>query len=76
MNLTLNGRTALVTGANGGLGAHFAPVIREYIRRSGAPEHIGWMVAVKDRLNALHNPHAHLRLPDITIDKVKESPML
>jgi acetyl-CoA C-acetyltransferase len=34
------------------------------------------MVAVKDRLNAMKNPHAHLHLPDITIEKVKESPML
>ena len=34
------------------------------------------MVAVKDRLNALKNPYAHLQLPDITIEKVKESPML
>ena len=34
------------------------------------------MVAVKDRLNALKNPYAHLQLKDITIEKVKESPML
>jgi acetyl-CoA C-acetyltransferase len=40
------------------------------------PEYIGWMVAVKDRLNALKNPYAHLKLPDITIEKVKESEML
>ena len=31
--------------------------------RSGAPEHIGWQVAVKDRLNALKNPYAHLQAP-------------
>ena len=34
------------------------------------------MVAVKDRLNALKNPYAHLQLPDITLETVKESPML
>ncbi len=34
------------------------------------------MVAVKDRLNALKNPYAHLQLADITLEKVKESPML
>jgi acetyl-CoA C-acetyltransferase len=34
------------------------------------------MVAVKDRLNALKNPYAHLRIPDISIEKVKESAML
>jgi len=73
-----NATWALSGGRSGGQGAGgtFAPWIREYIRRSAAPEHIGWMVAVKDRLNAMKNPHAHLHLPDITIDKVKESPML
>ncbi len=30
--------------------------------QSGAPEHIGWKVAVKDRQNALKNPYAHLQL--------------
>jgi len=73
-----NATWALSGGRSGGQGAGgtFAPWIREYIRRSQAPEHIGWMVAVKDRLNAMKNPHAHLHLPDITIEKVKESPML
>jgi acetyl-CoA C-acetyltransferase len=34
------------------------------------------MVAVKDRLNALKNPYAHLKIADISIEKVKESMML
>ncbi|WP_067838772.1 thiolase domain-containing protein [Nocardia lijiangensis] len=59
-----------------GAGGHFAPVIREYIRRSGAPEHIGWQVAVNHRLNAIRNPYAHVHMPDITVEKVKESRML
>ncbi|WP_244928027.1 thiolase domain-containing protein [Nocardioides sp. W7] len=59
-----------------GAGGHFAPVIREYIRRSGAPEHIGWQTAVNHRLNATRNPYAHIQRPDITIEKVRESPML
>jgi len=59
-----------------GAGGYFAPHIRSYIDRSNAPEYIGWQVAVKDRLNALKNPYAHLQLPDITIEKVKESPMV
>src|SRR6185437_2042908 len=63
-------------GASLGAGGAFAPFIRAYIQRSGAPEHIGWKVAVKDRLNALKNPYAHLQLQDISIDKVRESPML
>ncbi|MGZ4804517.1 MAG: thiolase domain-containing protein [Acidimicrobiia bacterium] len=63
-------------GASLGAGGAFAPFIRAYIARSGAPEHIGWKVAVQDRLNALKNPYAHLRIEDISIQKVKESPML
>ena len=39
-----------------GAGGYFAPHIRAYMRRSGAPEHIGRMVAVKDRLNAIREP--------------------
>ena len=59
-----------------GAGGYFAPHIRAYIRRSGAPTHIGAMVAVKDRLNGTRNPLAHLHQPDITLEKVMESPML
>lgn len=59
-----------------GAGGHFAPVIREYIRRSEAPEHIGWQVAVNHRRNGARNPYAHLHMPDITIEKVRDSPML
>src|ERR1700727_1425155 len=73
-----NATWALSGGKSGGQGAGgtFAPWIRSYIERSGAPEDIGWKVAVKDRQNALRNPHAHLRIPDITIEKVRDSPML
>jgi len=73
-----NATWALSGGRSGGQGAGgtFAPWIRAYIQRSGAPEHVGWMVAVKDRQNAMLNPHAHLRIPDISIDSVRESPML
>ena len=63
-------------GASLGAGGAFAPFIRAYIQRSGAPEHIGWKVAVKDRLNALKNPYAHLKIEDISIEKVKNSPMM
>jgi len=73
-----NAQWGLAGGKSGGIGAGgaFAPHIRSYIERTDAPEYIGWMVAVKDRLNALKNPYAHLRLPDISIEKVKESEML
>jgi len=59
-----------------GAGGYFAPHIRAYMARSGAPDHIGIMVALKDRLNALKNPYAHLHEPDITFDSVKDSFML
>src|SRR5438132_1565071 len=73
-----NAQWGLAGGRSGGLGAggYFAPWIRAYITKSHAPAHIGWQVAVKDRLNACKNPYAHLQLADITIEKVKESPML
>lgn len=63
-------------GASLGAGGSFAPFIRAYIHRSGAPEHIGWKVAVKDRQNALKNPYAHLKIEDISIEKVRDSPMM
>ncbi|GAA4952702.1 thiolase domain-containing protein [Actinoplanes utahensis] len=59
-----------------GAGGYFAPHIRSYIRRSGAPPHVGALVAVKDRRNGALNPHAHLRQPDITLESVQASPML
>ena len=59
-----------------GAGGYFAPHIRGYIRRSGAPAHIGAMVAIKHRLNACRNPYAHLHEPDWTLEKAMESPML
>jgi acetyl-CoA C-acetyltransferase len=73
-----NAQWGLAGGRSGGIGAGgaFAPFIRAYIERSNAPEYIGWQVAVKDRLNALKNPYAHLKLADISLEKVKESPML
>jgi acetyl-CoA C-acetyltransferase len=59
-----------------GAGGYFAPIVRSYIRRSGAPADVGIQVAVKDRRSALGNPYAHLHLEDISVEKVAESPML
>jgi acetyl-CoA C-acetyltransferase len=59
-----------------GAGGYFAPHVRAYMRRSRAPDHIGIVVAVKDRLNALRNPYAHLHDADTTFEKVAESTML
>ncbi len=61
---------------NSGAGGMFAPVIRDYMHRSGAPEHTGCVVAVKDRRHALCNPRAQLQIPDISLEMVQQSPML
>lgn len=63
---------AVVAGAGG----YFAPLIRGYMARSGAPEDTGIRVALKDRLNALKNPYAHLQFPGITFEQIAASPML
>ena len=63
---------AVVAGAGG----YFAPLIRAYIARSGAPEDTGIRVALKDRKNALENPYAHLQIPDISFEQIAGSPML
>ena len=59
-----------------GAGGYFAPHVRSYIRRSDAPNHIGAIVAAKDRQNALKNPYAHLKNPDTTVESVLASQML
>jgi acetyl-CoA C-acetyltransferase len=59
-----------------GAGGYFAPHIRAYMRRSSAPDHIGVLVALKDRQNALKNPYAHLHEEGITFDSVRDSIML
>ncbi|HLI53040.1 MAG TPA: thiolase domain-containing protein [Acidimicrobiales bacterium] len=73
-----NAQWGLAGGRSGGIGAGgaFAPWMRAYIQQSGAPDYIGWMVAVKDRRNAAKNPYAHLKMPDITLEEVRDSPML
>ena len=46
------------------------------MQRSGAPEDTGIRVAVKDRANALKNPYAHIRDPNLSFDAIAASPML
>jgi len=59
-----------------GAGGYFAPHVRSYMRRAKAPDHIGILVALKDRTNALKNPYAHLHQPDVSFDSIKDSMML
>jgi acetyl-CoA C-acetyltransferase len=63
-------------GVVAGAGGFFAPLIRQYIARSGAPEDTGIRTAVKDRQNAHKNPYAHLKIDGIDFDQVANSPML
>ena len=72
LSLPIPFQAPLVAGAGG----YFAPHIRAYMRRSSAPDHIGILVALKDRLNALKNPYAHLHEPDTTFESVRDSMML
>ncbi len=59
-----------------GAGGYFAPHVRSYIRRSAAPEHIGAVVAAKDRRNGARNPQAHLQQSETTVDSVLASRVL
>jgi acetyl-CoA C-acetyltransferase len=59
-----------------GAGGFFAPHVRAYMRRTGAPDTVGTLVAYKDRRNARKNPYAHLHEKDLTLSKVQSSPML
>jgi acetyl-CoA C-acetyltransferase len=68
--------TPFVMPVHAGAGGYFAPHVRSYIRRSGAPAHIGAMVAAKDRRNGALNPYAHLKQPNITVESVQASKML
>jgi acetyl-CoA C-acetyltransferase len=72
----LSPRMPFVPHVNAGAGGFFAPYMRQYMERYGAPDHIGCMVAVKDRLNACRNPYAHLQIPNIDLAMVQQSPML
>jgi len=58
-----------------GAGGYFAPYVRAYIARTGAPPHIGPMIAANARANAGRNEYAHLQEP-MTVEDVMNSPML
>jgi acetyl-CoA C-acetyltransferase len=72
LSVSLPFSQAVVAGAGG----YFSPLIRGYIHRSQAPEDTGIRVALKDRQNALKNPYAHIRDPDISFELIANSPML
>ena len=49
---------------------------RWYMHKSGATKEHAARIAVKNRLNAVNNPYAHLHIPNITMDMVMNSPMI
>ena len=56
---------AIVAGAGG----YFAPLIRAYMRRSGAPDDTGIRVALKDRAQRAQEPvRAPASIPDISFE--------
>ncbi|TAK43639.1 MAG: thiolase family protein [Betaproteobacteria bacterium] len=55
--------------AAGALG-NFALSISQYMAARGVTERQAAMVAVKARRNAARNPHAHLKMPALTVDEV------
>jgi acetyl-CoA C-acetyltransferase len=58
-----------------GAGGFFAPYCRAYMTKTGAPAHIGPMIAANARENAGRNEYAHLTDP-MTVEDVMNSPML
>jgi len=69
-------KTPLQSSVVAGAGGYFAPLIRAYMQRSGAPDDTGIRVAVKDRANALKNPYAHVRDAALDFAAIAGSPML
>ncbi|MFQ5525249.1 MAG: thiolase family protein [Thermoanaerobaculia bacterium] len=63
---------AVACGAVG----NFALSVSEYMHSRGITERQAAMVAVKARRNATANPHAHLQMPELTVEEVLASRML
>ena len=58
--------------ASGAVG-NFALSVSQYMAERGVTERQAALVAVKARRNAARNPHAHLQMPDLTVDQVLAS---
>lgn len=63
---------AVMAGAIG----NFASMTSVYVNESGVTPEQAAKVAVKARRNACLNPHAQLKMPDLTVEQVLESKML
>jgi len=67
----LSSKQPFAPHVNAGAGGFFAPIIREYMRRSKAPLDIGCKVALKDRRHGLLNPRAHMHEAEENLDLKK-----
>lgn len=63
---------AVMAGAIG----NFAAMASTYIHESGVTQEQAAKAAVKARRNAARNPHAHLKMPNLTVEEVLASDML
>jgi acetyl-CoA C-acetyltransferase len=55
---------------------NFALSISQYVAERGVTEQQAAKVAVKARRNACNNPYAHLKMPNITVQDILDSPYL
>lgn len=75
-NITTVGDPVWERSVMAGAIGNFAVMASQYVQRSGATEEQAAKVAVKARRNACLNPHAHLKMPDLTVEQVLASRML
>ncbi len=75
-NITTVGDPIWERSVMAGAIGNFAVMASQYVQRSGVTPEQAARVAVKARRNACLNPHAHLKMPDITVEEVLASRML
>jgi len=75
-NITTVGDPVWERSVMAGAIGNFAVMASQYLQRSDStPEHAA-KVGVKARRNACLNPHAQLKMPDITVEQIAESRVL
>ena len=75
-NITTVGDPVWERSVMAGAIGNFAVMASQYLDRSNSTPEQAAKVAVKARRNACLNPHAHLKMPDITAEQVIESRVL
>lgn len=75
-NITTVGDPTWERSVMAGAIGNFAVMASQYVQRSGATPEQAAKVAVKARRNACLNPHAQLKMPDITVEQVMQSKVL